>query len=103
MAFKHQLDRLWQEVDSIAGGDANQESCGLGQKLREGIPGRWCAEHGYACWWRENPTEIAKAVLVLDAVCSGNPCTDGGESPVSLVEEARRVMLERGLELEEGS
>jgi hypothetical protein len=51
----------------------------------------------------ENPTEIAKAVLILDAVYSGNPYADVGEPPASLVEEARRVMLERGLELEEGS
>jgi hypothetical protein len=53
MDFEHQLDRLWQEVDSISGGDANQENCGRGRKLLKGIPVLWCAEHGYACWWRK--------------------------------------------------
>jgi hypothetical protein len=44
----------------------------------------------------ENLTETAKAVLILDAIHSGNPYADVSEPPVSLVEEARRVMLERG-------
>jgi hypothetical protein len=79
--------------------------CGMGLLLPKGTPSRWCGEHGRMCWWREDPKDLAEAALMLEALEREGrlDVTDDIEPSPEQIEEARRFMLARGYQLEEGA
>jgi hypothetical protein len=80
--------------------DGNPPDCGRGLKLPKGTPVRNCTKHGYKCWKRFSPVEVAMAVMTVAAAELGEPAPDVTNIPPELVEEIRKKLLAHGLEEE---
>src|SRR5919106_6181731 len=77
-------------------------NCGLGLKLPQGHPILCCSVHNTQCWMRHNPVTWAKAIIILEAADNRDYEAMNAEPTPEQVEEARRMLLDSGKELEEG-
>jgi hypothetical protein len=101
-SWERRLRKMEERMPSVPT-DQVLQNCGLGIPIpfsqAQDIWGRECPVHGYSCWRRESPIEIAQVAMILQAMNQGRPANTDETPPQELVEEARQMLLRDGVEL----
>jgi hypothetical protein len=82
--------------------DNQPQFCGKGVPVTRAqaaeVWGKQCRIHGYDCWRRESPYEMAQATMILQSLKRRELVLDDQDPPPYLVEETRQLLQIDGVE-----